>query len=120
MGMRRFVTVVSPLKSQALGAVGYVDDAAISEPVLLHKVAHDGIVPVCVNAEMGALFPAETDDATEHTVIIGITHHSVYHRIGSRVEPLALEYFCIGRVWTFAEHKGTYCHTAAQHKIAVV
>ena len=86
------------LISQALVAIGEVDNATIGEAVLLDVVLHDMVVLVSVDTDVCITREAEVHDVAEDAVNVRITGNAMDDMIGSYVVlPFTIVYLRVGR-----------------------
>ena len=73
------------LKSQPLVSVGQINDAAVSEAVLLQDVLQDMVVPMGVGAQVGHLFVAPLQAGVRHAFACACARQPVDDAVGRRV-----------------------------------
>ena len=98
-----------PLVGQSFIARGEINDATISETQLDQIMLHDGIIPMCINAQVRLTGSTEREQVPQHIVHIRITGYAMHHVVGQRIiQPLPLVYRAVGRVGRRQEGEISY------------
>ena len=87
----KYRIVIKLLISEALIAVGKVDDAAIGEAVLLDVMLHDTIIFMSIDSDVCIMRETEVHDIVKDAMNIWITGYTMNDMIGLYiVQPLAV------------------------------